>query len=53
MEDLSAANGVSPFLAYEIMLDHLPNAPRKLKECILEGIAQLDRRSPLVLKDAL
>jgi len=43
MADRMASRGMSPLLAYEIVLVHMPKASQKFHQQILEAVAKVDR----------
>ncbi len=44
------SRGISPFLAYDIVLEYMPEASEELHQHVLEAVAKVDRANALVTK---
>ena len=44
------SRGISPFLAYDIVLKYMPEASVKLHLPVLEAVAKVDRANALVTR---
>ncbi len=45
MADRMVSRGISPVLAYEIVMVHMPKASQTFHQKILEAVAQVDRQN--------